>query len=134
MIDTSKLLSIKSTEHSTVYYDPETGIFYREVRGKIKKTSETTTTYISVEVDGVVYRAGRLAWFMYYGKWPEKVIDHINGNPADNRICNLRDVSQQENTLNCRKYSAPKTFNDRELELLNQVLNPMEQALLQKGN
>jgi hypothetical protein len=38
-----------------------------------------------------------------YGKWPEGEIDHINGNKADNRICNLRDVDRSTNQQNAKK-------------------------------
>lgn len=44
--------------------------------------------------------AHRAAWALYHGAWPEGVIDHINGNPADNRIVNLRDVPQATNMRN----------------------------------
>ena len=45
--------------------------------------------------------AHRAAWAITYGEWPN-VIDHINGNPADNRIINLRSVSQSLNSRNQR--------------------------------
>lgn len=32
-----------------------------------------------------------------------KIIDHINSNKLDNRLCNLRIVTHQENALNCSK-------------------------------
>ena len=32
--------------------------------------------------------------------YPDKVVDHINRDPSDNRICNLRLVSHSENSLN----------------------------------
>lgn len=45
------------------------------------------------------YKAHRLIWFYATGEWPDK-IDHINGNREDNRLINLRDVSNQENSKN----------------------------------
>lgn len=35
--------------------------------------------------------AHRVVWMMHHGHWPEHRIGHINGNPSDNRIENLRD-------------------------------------------
>lgn len=46
--------------------------------------------------------AHRVAWAIYHGEWPE-VIDHINGDPADNRIDNLRSTTQHENAKNQKK-------------------------------
>ena len=37
---------------------------------------------------------------LYYKAWPDGEIDHINGDRADNRICNLRVVSKQQNARN----------------------------------
>ena len=45
--------------------------------------------------------AHRLAWKLHYGEDPGKMcVDHINGDRADNRICNLRLVNRQQNAWN----------------------------------
>jgi hypothetical protein len=59
--------------------------------------------YIIVSINRHRYLAHRLAWFMHYGYWPTGVIDHINMNPADNRISNLRDTTRRVNQENRRK-------------------------------
>ena len=41
-----------------------------------------------------------IVWTLCHGEIPRLTIDHINGNRQDNRIENLRDVSQSENQLN----------------------------------
>ena len=49
------------------------------------------------------YYIHRIAWLYVYGCWPNNHIDHINGNPDDNSIENLRDVSRKVNLQNMRK-------------------------------
>lgn len=54
---------------------------------------------------GKSYLAHRVAWALVHGEWPEDQIDHINGCRTDNRIANLRCVTNQENLRNTARYS-----------------------------
>ena len=42
----------------------------------------------------------RAVFAFCHGRWPTQQIDHINGCKTDNRIGNLREVSDSENKLN----------------------------------
>ena len=90
-------------------YDPETGKLTRKISGGNRKAGQETTSLKNcghglTMVNKKRYASHRLAWRLYYGSWPSKNIDHINGNPSDNRIVNLRDVSQRENNSNRSKH------------------------------
>ena len=49
------------------------------------------------------YYAHRVCWYLHYGSFPTKQIDHINGVRHDNRICNLREAPDGENKQNLPK-------------------------------
>ena len=55
------------------------------------------------------YLCHRIIWLYLYGSWPKNQIDHINGNPYDNRINNLRECTNQENSQNKKNYKTNKT-------------------------
>jgi len=44
------------------------------------------------------YTMSRIIWKFHYGTEPTGVIDHINGDSTDNRIENLQDITQKQNT------------------------------------
>ena len=84
-------------------YNPHTGIFTWKVSSGTKKKGdiggyETVRGYITISIDGVAYKAHRLAWFYMHSKWPSFDIDHKNSIGCDNRISNLRTASR---TMNC---------------------------------
>lgn len=58
--------------------------------------------YREIRYKGKLYLTHRIVWCLCKGEWPpsDKVIDHINRNRSDNRIQNLRVVSQTENMQN----------------------------------
>ena len=68
-----------------------------------------THGYIIIKIDGIGYKAHRLAWLYMYGVWPN-FIDHKNHNRSDNRIVNLRSVTNQEN---CKNASLRKDSSSR---------------------
>lgn len=47
----------------------------------------------------------RLMWALVNGRWPTDELDHINGDPQDYRIENLREVSHRENHRNVARRS-----------------------------
>lgn len=79
---------------------PNSTVRVGQVAGHIDKRG-----YVSIQINRYHYYAHRLAWTYMYGDYPEGVeplIDHINGNPSDNRIENLRVSSQSKNMKNVR--------------------------------
>ncbi len=92
-----------------IHYDADTGVFTRRVKlcnrvhvgdvaGSIMKNG-----YWRLRVDVNQYRLHRLAWLYVYGTWPTKFIDHIDGDPSNNRITNLREATNAENMQNVRR-------------------------------
>lgn len=58
------------------------------------------TPYHKISVNGVNYKAHRLAWVFISGEWPEGLIDHKDGNGLNNAKENLRVVTDAENARN----------------------------------
>ena len=49
------------------------------------------------------YQVHRIVWEMSNGPIPERmVVDHINGDPSDNRLQNLRLATPMQNQRNCK--------------------------------
>ena len=66
---------------------------------------DNSVGYRKIKIKNVRYYAHRLVWLYYYGEWPDKSIDHIDGNKLNNRIENLRVVTHQENHKNRQRAS-----------------------------
>jgi hypothetical protein len=83
-------------------YDPESG----NITGpKGKEILSKKNNYIRFKIyfNGKYYhlKAHQFAWYWINKECVEQ-IDHINGIKDDNRICNLRAVTNQQNTFNTK--------------------------------
>lgn len=78
-------------------YDAQTGLFERngQTVGILNSNG-----YVQVRIHGKLYMAHRLAWLYVHNRWPENQIDHINRRKTDNRLINLREVTQSQNAQN----------------------------------
>lgn len=84
-------------------YDPKTGKFFvrklKTSQHRNKLGDEIGTVVdgrFQIKTGGNKYARSRLAWFFIYGKFPYGVIEHINGDILDDRICNLREVTRND--------------------------------------
>ena len=86
-------------------YDPQTGriIWLVSRRPTVKVGDEAgciaANGYRHIRVNRELILGHRLGWFLYHGGWPNGVLDHIDGNPQNNAINNLRECSQQQNSF-----------------------------------
>ena len=93
-----------------VSYNPDTGVFtWKKIPPKTSSTKvgneagcDNGHGYLVFMIEGVMYRAHRLAFLYMKGKMPKKYVDHINGKKSDNRWCNLREVDENQNAKNSR--------------------------------
>lgn len=58
--------------------------------------------YLRVSVEGVQHSSHRLIWMMVHGEWPKGLIDHIDGDRANNTIENLRIANFSQNRANSK--------------------------------
>lgn len=62
--------------------------------------SKDNMGYLIVLIGGRPYPAHRVIWAWMKGEWPPEMVDHINGVRDDNRWCNLRKATREENRWN----------------------------------
>ena len=108
-------------------YNPETGEIFNS-KGKVC-SNNNVSGYVRC---GIAIRKNEkhrfhttlyghhFAWFWVNGNVEINQIDHINRNTADNRICNLRNVTHQKNSWNqkCKGYSYHKQRKKYEARII----------------
>ena len=93
---------------AVLQYDSLTGVFtwteptsFRVRRGDTAGVRKEGYTFIGI--DGRQYGAHRLAVLYVTGVFPDREVDHMNGDRSDNRFENLRLVSHKMNMQNERR-------------------------------
>ncbi|MFA6278358.1 MAG: HNH endonuclease signature motif containing protein [Pedobacter sp.] len=92
------------------YYNKDTGIFTRIKRSGSSKKGDIANKincigYVYISFLNKKHLAHRLAWLYEYGYYPDYEIDHIDGNPLNNKIINLRKANSGENKQNIKRSS-----------------------------
>lgn len=90
------------THWNTIYnYEEKRGLLTHK-NGRQVGTKDAYG-YLVLGHKGKSYKVHRIIWEMLNGAIPAgMVIDHINQNPSDNRICNLRLATKSLNAFNCK--------------------------------
>ena len=92
-------IDIKDEIKKRLRYEPDTGLLYwteatnkqfrNKVAGAVNKRG-----HVHINCKGKQMQAHRIAWLLTYGEWPKNGIEHIDKNPRNNRIANLRDIDK----------------------------------------
>lgn len=101
MITQERLKELLEYNEATGYFTWKASLCSRRREGDIVgKDNKAYLNYISITIDNNKYKLHRLVWLYVYGHMPNGQIDHINQIRKDNRLVNLREVNNIENSRN----------------------------------
>lgn len=104
-----KILPSQEILNENFIYNPINGKLYNKAdrNGMAMKGREAGSMrlqgYRLVSMDRVFYYVHRIIWKMVTGKDPVEELDHIDHDPRNNRMENLREVTRSENMMNASK-------------------------------
>jgi|ERR1035437_716589 hypothetical protein len=118
-------------------YDPDTGIIKKDGKkfGALRPDKRINIRLcIGFTDDGcsMIYTtyAHQVAWYLSTKTWPDKMVDHINCDPTDNRICNLRLATRSQNAHNRGKQI---TISSSQYKGVHKVNNRWRATIMNDG-
>lgn len=81
-------------------------LFHNRYWRIVRAIEKNKKKYLRVNICGSTYLYHRVVWCLAHGEDipPESQLDHINGDRHDNRLDNLRAVTQRGNSQNLRRH------------------------------
>jgi len=95
----TKHKTISFEEMDSIFIFNEDGTLTRKSGRKCKVGHVTNKGYLKINVNGELFLAHRLVYAYHTGEWPDR-IDRIDQNKLNNRITNLRPISNSDNMAN----------------------------------
>jgi hypothetical protein len=99
-------------------YDAEAGVLTWRPRETLTRQNRSWNTrfagksagsfnrgYRRIYINGQDLMAHRVAWAIVNGYWPSDDLDHIDGDPSNNRLSNLREATHAENQQNRTRHA-----------------------------
>jgi hypothetical protein len=98
------------------------------VVGFTARKSGHKNVYLKIDgkLRGFVY--ARVVWLLHYGQWPQHEVDHIDCDPQNDKIENLREATRFENCQNTRFGRTRKQFKGTYQDKRNGKWNCQVQA------
>jgi hypothetical protein len=100
-------MTILTQEEAHRLFEYKDGVLIRKVTtSRLGKQGDvagwkSNTGYQNVLIRGKQYGVHQIVYLLHYGVIP-KLIDHIDNNPQNNLIKNLREANKTENNLNAK--------------------------------